>query len=92
MPNWSRMSSIWVKLNQNIQSCLPLNLEKFAEYDFVYTLLLFKNIDQSATNLVKMYVIIRSRMSSIMDLMGPEMSESSALELENLPYLTLFTL
>ena len=27
-----------------------------------------------------------------MDLIGPELSELSALELENLPYLTLFTL
>ena len=34
---------------------------------------------------------MRSRMSSIMDLIGPELSELSALELENLPYLTLFT-
>ena len=29
-------------------------------------------------------------MSSIMELIGPELSELSALELENLPYLTLF--
>ena len=35
---------------------------------------------------------MRSWMSSIMDLIEPEMSELSALELENLPYLTLFTL
>ena len=35
---------------------------------------------------------IRSRMSLIMELIGPELSELSALELENLPYLTLFTL
>ena len=32
---------------------------------------------------------IRSRMSLIMELIGPELSELSALELENLPYLTL---
>ena len=31
-------------------------------------------------------------MSSIMDLIGPELSELSALELENLPYLTVYTL
>ena len=31
-------------------------------------------------------------MSSIMDLIGLELSELSALELENLPYLTLLTL
>ena len=35
---------------------------------------------------------IRSRMSSIMELMGPELSELSALELENFPYLTVYTL
>ena len=50
------------------------------------------NIDQSAPNLVKMYVIITSQMSMIMDLIGPELFELPALELENLPYLTLFTL
>ena len=39
-----------------------------------------------------MYMAIRSQMSSIMELMGPELIELSALELENLPYLTSFTL
>ena len=49
-------------------------------------------MDQSAPNLVKIFVIIRSWMSSIMDIIGPELSELTALELENLPYLTLLTL
>ena len=31
-------------------------------------------------------------MSSIMELIGPKLSELYALELENLPYLALFTL
>ena len=57
----------------------------------VYTLS-STNIYQSAQNLVKMYVTLRSKMSLIMDLIGPELVELSALELENLPYLTLFTL
>ena len=35
---------------------------------------------------------IKSLVSSIMELIGPELFELSALELENLPYLTLFTL
>ena len=35
---------------------------------------------------------IRSRKSSKIELIGPELSELSALELENLPFLTLFTL
>ena len=47
---------------------------------------------QSAPNLVKMYVTLRSRMSLIMDLIGLELSELSALELENLSYLTLLTI
>ena len=68
-----------------------LEFGKIAEYDFVYTLS-STNIGQSAPNLVKMYVIIISQISSIMDLIEPEMYELSALELENLPYLTLFTL
>ena len=34
---------------------------------------------------------VSSGMSSIMDLMGPELFELSALEFENLPYLTLFS-
>ena len=38
------------------------------------------NIDQSEPNLVKMYVIIRSRMRSIMDSIRPELSELFALE------------
>ena len=59
-------------------------------YLTLFTLLSSTNINQSAPNLVKMYVIIRSQMSSIMDLIGPELSELSALEFENLQYLTMF--
>ena len=50
-----------------------------AEFDLVYTLT-FTNINQSAPNLVKMYVTIRSLMSLIMDIIGPELSELFALE------------
>ena len=39
-----------------------------------------------------MYMTTRARMSSIMEPIGPELSELSALEFENLPYLTMFTL
>ena len=35
---------------------------------------------------------VRSQVSLIMDLTGQELPELCALELENLPYLTLFTL
>ena len=68
-----------------------LEFGKIAESGFVYTLA-STNIDQSAPNMVKMYMTIRSPMSLIMDLIGPELSKVSALEFENLPYLTLFTL
>ena len=42
-------------------------LEKNAEFDFVYTLA-SRNINQSALNLVEMYVSRRSPMSYTMDL------------------------
>ena len=67
-----------------------LEFGKIAESDFVYTVA-STNINQSAPNLVKLYVIIRSRMSLIMALIRPELLELSAIELENWPYLTLFT-
>ena len=57
----------------------------------VYTLA-STNINQSPPNLVQMYMTIRARMRSIMERIGPELSELSALEYEKLPYLTLFTL
>ena len=68
-----------------------LEFRNIAESDFVYTLS-SSNVDQSAPNLVKMYVTIRFRMCSIMDLIGRELSQLSALKLEKLPCLTLFIL
>ena len=56
-----------------------LEFGKIAETDFVYTLE-SPNIKQSALNLFKMYVTVRSRMSSFMDLIGAELSELFALE------------
>ena len=67
-----------------------LEFGKIAEYDFVYTLA-STNINQSAPNLVQIYMTIRSRMSLNMEIIGPQLSKLSALELENLPFLTLFT-
>ena len=58
-----------------------LEFGKIAESDFVYTPA-STSIDQSARNLVKMYLTIRSRMSSIMDVIRPELSELSTLEFE----------
>ena len=91
MPMRARMSSIMGQIEPEHLDLFALEFGKIAASDFVYTPA-STNIDQSAPNLVKMYMTIRSRMSLIMDLIEPELSELSALEFENLPYLTLFTL
>ena len=91
MPIKSWMSLIMGQIELEYPELFALEIGKIAESDFVYTLA-STNIDQSAPNLYKMYMTIRSRMSSIMDVIRPELSELSTLELENLPYLTLFTL
>ena len=82
--------SIIGQIEQEHLELFALEFGKIAEYDFVFAIIYKININQSTPNLVKMYVIIRSWMSSIMDLIRPELSELSALELENLLYLTLF--
>ena len=87
----AQMSLIMGHIEPEHPELFALEFGKIAESDFVYTLA-YTNIDQSAPNFVKMYMTIRSQMSLIMDLIGPELSELSALELENLPYLTLVTL
>ena len=88
MPIKSRMSSILGQIESEHLKLFVLEFGKIAESDFVYTLA-STNIDQSTPNLVKMYMTVRLR---IMDLIRPELYEISALEFENLPYLTLFTL
>ena len=57
-------------------------------HNFFVNTLASTNINQLAPNLVKMCMTIRFQMSSLMELIGPELSKLSALELENLPYLT----
>ena len=91
MPMRARMSLIMGQIEQEHPELFALEFGKIAKSDFVYTLA-STNIDQSEPNLVKIYMTIRSRMSLIMDLIVPELSELSALKFENLPYLTLFTL
>ena len=83
MPIKSQMSSIMGQIESEHPELFAIEFGKIAESGFLYTLA-STNIDQSLPNLVKMYVTIRSRMSSIMDLIGPELFELSALELENL--------
>ena len=91
MPIRSRMCLIMGQIEPEHPELFALEFGKIAEYDFVYTLASI-NIDQSASNLVQMYMTIRAWMSVIMNLIGPELFQLSALEYKNLPYLTLFTL
>ena len=81
MPIRYRISSIMGQIEPEHLELFALEFGKIAEYDFVYSLS-STNIDRSALNLVKMYVIIRPRMSSIMDKIGLELYKLSALELE----------
>ena len=83
------MSSIMGQIESEHPELFALEYGKIAESDFVYTPA-SRNIDQSAPNLVKMYVTIRSLMSLIMDVIRPELYELFTLALEKLPY--LFTL
>ena len=85
------MSLILGQIESEHPELFALEFGKIAESDFVY-IPASTNIDQSTPNLVKMYMTIRLRMSLIMDLIGPELYELSALKFENWPYLSLFTL
>ena len=73
MPIRSLMSLIMGQIEPEHLELFALEFGKIAESDFVYTLA-STNINQSAPNLVKMYVTMRSQMSSIMDLIKPELS------------------
>ena len=79
MPIRSQMGSIMEQIKPEHPEFFFLEYRTIAESDFVYTLA-STNINQSAPNLVKMYVTIRSRMRLIMDLIGPELSELLPLE------------
>ena len=68
------------------------SVRRLSVHNLLVNTLASTNISQSSLNLVKMYMTTRARMSSIMEAIGPELSEFSALEFENLPYLTMFTL
>ena len=86
MPIRSQITSIMCQIEAEHPELFALEFVKIAEYDYTRS---STNINQSAPNLVKLYVIIRSWITLIIDLIGPELSELSALELENLPYLIL---
>ena len=85
------MSSIMEQIKPEHLKLFALEFGKIAETDFVYTLA-SPNSNQSAPNLVKMYVTIRSRMSSIMDLSEQNCPSYLPLNLQKLLNLTLFTL
>ena len=68
----SQISLIMGQIESEHPELFALEFGKIAESDFVYTLA-STNIDQSAPNLVKMYMTIRSRMSLIMDLIELEL-------------------
>ena len=91
MPIRSRMSSMMGQIELEHLELFALEFRKIAEYDLVYNLA-STNINQSAPNFVQMYMTIRAGTSLNMELIGPELSELSALRYEKLQYLTLFTL
>ena len=78
MPIRSQMSSIMDQIEAEHPELLALEVGKIAEYDCLHSII-YKYWPIS-TKLGQMYVIIRSRMSSIIDQIGPELSELSALE------------
>ena len=73
------MSSIMGQIEPAHPELFALESGKIAEFDFVYSLS-STNINKSTPTLIKMYVTMRSRMSLIMDLIGPELYELFALE------------
>ena len=72
------MSSIMGQIEPEHLELFALEFGKIADLDFVYTLS-STSIKHLAPNLVKMYVIIRSGISLIVDLIGPELFELSTL-------------
>ena len=81
MPIKSLMIMILGQIESKYLELFALEFGKIVQYDLVYTLA-STNIIQSTPNLVKMYMTIRSQMSLIMDLIGPELFELFALKLE----------
>ena len=79
MPIRYGISLIMEQIEPECPELFAIEFGKIAETDFVYNLA-STNVNQSAPNLVKMYVTIRSQMSLIMDLIGPELWELFALE------------
>ena len=73
MPIRSRMSLIMGQIEPEHPELFAFEFGKLLNMT-LFTLYHLLNIDQSAVNLVKMYLIIRSGMSSIVDLIRVELS------------------
>ena len=73
MPIRSQMSSIMGQIEPEHLELFALEFGKIAENDFVCTLS-STNTNQSASNLIKVYMTIRSRISLIMERIRPELS------------------
>ena len=91
MPIKSRMSLILGQIESKHLELFALEFGEIAESDFVYTLT-STNIEKINTNLGQNVCDHKTLKCSIMDLIGPELFELFALEFENLPYLTFFTI
>ena len=83
------MSSIMGQIEPEHSDLFALEFGNIAETDFVYTLA-STNINQSAPNLIKMYVTTSSLMSLIMNVIGPDCLSYLPLNLQKLLNLTLF--
>ena len=89
--SWISLIIVLTGLERLELFALELKKKKNAGFDCVYTLA-STIINRWAPNLAKLYMTIRFRLSSIMPVIGLERLQLFALELENLLYLTLFTL
>ena len=72
------MSLIMELIRPELSEVYALELQKFAIFDFVYTLA-SANIDKSVLNLATLYMPIKSRMSSFMGQIEPEQLDLFAL-------------
>ena len=88
MPIKSQMNLILGQIESEHPELFALEFGKIAETDFVYTL--------ASTNIEKINTKLGQNVCDYKTLnefnYGSELSELSALEFENFPYLTLFTL
>ena len=85
MPIRSRMTSIMGQIEPEQSVLFALEFVKIAECDCLHSI-----IYKYQPIRTKLGQIVCDHKSLIMDLIRPELSKLSALELENLPYLNLF--